>query len=145
MSLRSLRDVEVQEETWSPYEGARVLFEEMMALLSSSKMRSSTHGEVEDQLHEDMLELGRRLFQGHLDERGDGDMGSELEGSDGVVRERKRRRGRELETKFGTVEVERFSYEAKGCESLHPKDADLNMPTRRYSHPLTKQVVHEVA
>ena len=50
-----------------------------------------------------------------------------------------------MESKFGTVEVNRLSYEAPGVPSLHPKDAGLNLPSRLFSHGVTKQVAYEAA
>jgi len=90
------------------FEGARVKFEELIEVLSGPNTRSATHSAVEDQLFNEVFELGRQLLQGHMDVRGDGDVGEEVEGSDGVVRKKERRRSRKIESKFGTVEVNRL-------------------------------------
>jgi hypothetical protein len=52
---------------------------------------------------------------------------------------------RELETVFGTVSVERAGYGQQGVESLHPLDAELNLPDERYSLELRRRVAEEAA
>jgi len=43
---------------------------------------------------------------------------------------------RALATVFGTVEVTRLAYRAKGQANLHPADGALNLPAERHSHGL---------
>jgi len=52
---------------------------------------------------------------------------------------------REIETVFGTVSVERAGYSRQGEESLHPLDAELNLPDERYSLELRHRVAEEAA
>ena len=52
---------------------------------------------------------------------------------------------RKLETVFGTVTVERAGYGQEGAESLHPMDAELNLPDERYSLELRRRVANEAA
>ncbi len=52
---------------------------------------------------------------------------------------------RKLETVFGTVSVQRAGYGKKGVGSLHPLDADLNLPVDRYSLELRRRVAEEAA
>ena len=37
---------------------------------------------------------------------------------------------RKIETVFGRVELNRAGYGNQGCKSLHPLDAELNLPPR---------------
>ena len=52
---------------------------------------------------------------------------------------------RDLETIFGTVTVERTGYGKPGSRSLHPLDAELNLPDNRYSFELCRRVAEEAA
>jgi hypothetical protein len=61
------------------------------------------------------------------------------------VRERERVHERGIETIFGEVRVSRLGYGAEGVESLHPLDADLNLPPELYSLELGRRAVEEVA
>jgi hypothetical protein len=65
----------------------------------------------------------RRLLQGHADERGLGDMGDFIKGSDGIVRTHKRIRERQIKTLFGTINIKRIGYSSRGRNSLFPKDS----------------------
>ena len=52
---------------------------------------------------------------------------------------------RKLETIFGTVSVERAGYGQEGAQSLHPLDAELNLPEKKYSLELSRRVAEEAA
>ncbi|WP_329536957.1 hypothetical protein OG568_51175 (plasmid) [Streptomyces sp. NBC_01450] len=70
----------------------------------------------------------------------------EVAGFDQVVR-RAAEAGhkRMLSTRFGTVEVERIAYRAKGASTLHPADAELDLPVGRHSHELKKLAARKAA
>ena len=104
-----------------------------------------THSELERELEKKGRELMRTLLQEHLDNRGPGQCDDPGEGADGVKRPRIRPQQRELETVFGTVSVERAGYGQEGVESLHPLDAELNLPNERYSLELRRRVAEEAA
>ena len=63
----------------------------------------------------------------------------------GTERTRKRQQLRELETIFGTVEVNRNGYGAVGEASLHPLDAQLNLPDERYSLEVRRRAALEAS
>ena len=63
----------------------------------------------------------------------------------GTERSRKRQQQRELETIFGTVQVRRTGYGAEGQASLHPLDAQLNLPAERYSLEVRRRAALEAA
>lgn len=50
-----------------------------------------------------------------------------------------------LSARFGTVEVERIAYRAKGASNLHSADAELDLPVGRHSHELKKLAAIEAA
>jgi hypothetical protein len=70
----------------------------------------------------------RKLLQAHIDSRGPGEAAAPVQGADGVERDRPRIHERELGSVFGGVDVKRLGYRADGVDSLHPLDAELNLP-----------------
>jgi len=125
---------------------ARQNFEEVVEYLDSEETVGMTHSEVERQLEKKGRELMRLLLQEHLDSRGPGICdGAPVQGADGIIRSHLRAHKRELETVFGTVLVERTGYGQQGVESLHPFDAELNLPNERYSLELRRRVAEEAS
>ncbi len=122
---------------------ASIKFEEMVQWLSSGESKKMTHSEIESQIQEDGRELLRLLLQSHLDARGLCNVGEKLTGSDGIIRSHKRETSRKLKSVFGYVEINRQSYGARGINSLHPKDAELNLPRDIHSHTMRKIVAKE--
>lgn len=132
-------------QTDEPFAAAHELVHKMESYLMSKDSRSLTHSELERELEKRGRELMRSLFQAHLDVRGPGEAVGPVQGSDGVAREHKRSHERGLETVFGEVEVHRVGYGADGVDSLHPLDADLNLPPELYSHEVRRRVAEEAA
>jgi hypothetical protein len=127
------------------YEQARENFEHIVGYLDSEEASSMTHSELERELEKKGRELMRIMLQEHLDNRSPGQCEQPVSGSDGIDRSRVRLQERKLETVFGTVSVERAGYGKKGVGSLHPLDADLNLPDDRYSLELRRRVAEEAA
>jgi len=127
------------------YTQARENFEHIVGYLDSKEASGMTHSELERELEKKGRELMRKLLQEHLNNRGPGQCEPPVEGADGVVRSRVRLQHRELETVFGTVSVERAGYGQQGVESLHPLDAELNLPNERYSFEMRRRVAEEAA
>lgn len=127
------------------YEQSRQEFEEIVGRLDSEEVRSMTHSEIERELEKMGRELMRKMLQEHLQSRGPGESVQSVRGSDGVERPRVRLHERGLETIFGTVSVQRAGYGQEGSPSLHPLDAELNLPDRRYSLELCRRVAEEAA
>ena len=115
------------------YAEADTTFAQTKAYLSSREAQQMRESDLERELHRRGQELIRQLLQGHLDQRGPGETAGPVAGADGVERPERRVHERRLETTFGTVDVERVGYGARGHESLHPLDASLNLPPERYS------------
>lgn len=127
------------------YEGARQEFEHIVRHLDSEEVRSMTHSELERELEKRGRELMRILLQEHLEARGPGECAKPVRGADEVERSQVRLQERKLETVFGTVSVERAGYGQEGVHSLHPLDAELNLPDERYSLELRRRVAEEAA
>lgn len=134
----------VREEK-SPFSEADEMFSGLKSYLGSAKAMDMNHGDLERYLVHEGQELLRRLFQAHLNERGPGEAYGEVCDEHGAVRPYARLQERELETVFGTVNVERLGYGAPGLESLHPMDASLNIPEERYSHEVRRRLAVEAA
>lgn len=127
------------------YEGARQEFEHIVRHLGSEEVGSMTHSELERELEKRGRELMRILLQEHLEARGPGECAKPVQGADEVERSQVRLQERKLETVFGTVSVERAGYGQEGAHSLHPLDAELNLPDERYSLELRRRVAEEAA
>lgn len=127
------------------FEQAREEFEDIVRGMDSDEARSMTHSELERELEKKGRELMRKLLQEHLQARGPGECGQPVRDSDGVEMSRVRPQERKLETIFGTVSVERSGYGREGSRSLHPLDAELNLPDKKYSLELCRRVAEEAA
>lgn len=124
---------------------AREHFERLAQYMGSEESRGMKHSDLERELEKQGRELMRHLLQGHLDTRSPGMAEGPVRDADGVERTESRAHERKLETVFGTVSVEREGYGARGAESLHPLDAELNLPPERYSHELRRRAAEEAA
>jgi len=112
---------------------ARDDFESIIALLGSRETQGVSHSAIEELISSRGLELKRKLLQAHIDSRGPGEAAAPVQGADGVERDRPRIHERELGSMFGGVDVKRLGYRADGVDSLHPLDAELNLPAESYS------------
>jgi hypothetical protein len=113
--------------------------------LRSEEAAGMSHSDLERDIEVQLRELARRLLQEHIDGRGPGEAVEDVVGTDGVERPGARLQARELQTVFGPVVVERLGYGAAGVESLHPKDAALNLPEESYSLEVRRRVALEAA
>lgn len=101
--------------------------------------------ELEQELEKKGRELMRILLQEHLDKISPGLCEQTVCGADGIERPNVRPHKRSIETVFGTVSTSRIGYGNKGVASLHPLDAQLNIPSERYSHELRRRVAENAA
>jgi len=127
------------------YDQARQEFEHIVGHLDSKEASGMTHSDLERELEKKGRELMRQLLQEHLNNRGPGKCDQPVCDAEGVERSRVRLQERELETIFGTVSIERAGYGRQGTESLHPMDAELNLPDERYSLEMRRRVAEEAA
>jgi len=92
-------------------------------------------------------EMLRLLLQGHIDVRGEGDVGEALwvvppdDPGQELLYTHKRIHTRGLVTIFGTVKVARVAYGKPGHASIHPLDAGLQLPARSYSYEIQRRLV----
>jgi hypothetical protein len=92
-----------------------------------------------DQIEQQVVVRGREILrmtvQHVMDARAAAEpRRAEVTGADGVPRTRvERGHARTVLTWFGPVIVRRMAYRAAGAPNLHPADAALNLPARRYS------------
>ena len=128
-----------------PYTVARDDFESIVDLLKSGDAASLTHHDLESLLTGRGLELMRELLQAHVKTRGPGEAAVPVRGADGVERHTARPHARGLTTVFGDIDVQRLGYGAEGVDSLHPLDAELNLPDEQYSLGLRRKVAVEAA
>jgi hypothetical protein len=131
--------------TAAPFAAARTTFGALEAFLESQAAGRLTHSELERELEQRGRELLRQLLQAHLATRGPGEAAGPVTGADRVAREQPRLHARGLETVFGEVQVERVGYGAAGVASLHPLDADLNLPPELYSLEVRRRGAEEAA
>ena len=94
--------------------------------------------DVEQELFRGGMEVLRRMLEENFRCRGVGDVGSAIvleaeEDKEAIRLGHRRLRGRNYESIFGTIRLERLGYNARGEESVHPLDEVLNLPERKYS------------
>ena len=143
--MRSSAAVATVETAEDRFHMARDDFESIIELLRSSATRELNHREVEDLLDTRGRELMLKLLQAHIDSRGPGEAAAPVQGADGVERNRPRMHDRELPNLFGTARVRRLGYGEDGVDSLHPLDAELNLPKESYSFGLRRRVAEEAS
>jgi hypothetical protein len=113
--------------------------------LGSLEALRMDHSKLEQELAKRGGELLRMLLQAHLDLRSPGEAIGEVRDEEGSVRTQARLHSRQLETLFGTVDVDRMGYGGPGMESLHPQDAALNLMPDRYSMGLRRRIAWEAS
>lgn len=129
------------------FHASRRQFEKMVGQMNSKSNADMNHAEIEELLIKEGHELMRSLMQDHLDLRTSREQPVEIiDCADKVVRNHFRAgRGRNLETRFGTVRITRMAYSQHEVQSVHPLDQELNLPKDKYSHGLRKQLADELA
>ncbi len=128
-----------------PFAPAREALEGLVTDLRGEAALAMTHSDVERLILAKGWEVLRRLFDGHVKLRGVGEIdGEAVIGADCVERTHLRLHDRTLMSIFGPVEVPRLGYGQRGTSSLHPLDADLNLPPEEYSHGVRRFVAEQV-
>lgn len=127
------------------YDNSRYNLEDIIQFMDATEASTMTHSELERALEKKGRELMRTILQDHLDNRSAGEYPTPVIDSDDNERSRLRSQKRNLRTAFGTVSVERIGYGLEGQNSLHPMDAELNLPHKLYSLELRRRVAMEAA
>ena len=133
------------ETTVDPFAGARVAFEQVLRVAGSEETQRMKHSDLERLLAEQGQELMRQLYQDCVEQQAQAEVADEVVDAQGTERTRTRQQRRELETIFGTVSVDRTGYGAEGQASLHPLDAQLNLPDERYSLEVRRRAALEAS
>lgn len=131
--------------TADPFAAARAAFGALEAFLGAPAACRMTHSELERELEQRGRELLRQLLQAHLEVRGPGEAAGPVRGADGVARNELHLHTRGLETVFGEVEVTRAGYRTAGVASVHPLDAELNLPPEHYSLEVRRRIADTAA
>jgi hypothetical protein len=103
-----------------------------------------------DEIEQDVIVQGREVLREVLQYVMDRLAATEqrlaqVTGADGVPRRRAERgHRRTMVTWFGPVVIRRMAYRAPGAANLHPADAALNLPARRYSWQIQQAAVRYV-
>jgi hypothetical protein len=128
------------------YSVAREELEAVISFLKSGEAERLTASELEGAIRDRSWDLLRQLLQAHIDSRGKGEAAAPIVDAKGVERTATpREHQRTLTTIFGDVSVARLGYGAEGQESLHPLDAELNLPAEQHSFGLRRLAAVEVA
>jgi hypothetical protein len=114
--------------------------------LQGETCQSLAHGELEELIHTEGMELQRQLAQAYLHQRSAKEPVHEKRvGADGIARTHRRADcTRSLETRFGEVSVPRMGYSGRALSSVFPLDSALNLPADKYSHGLRKALAEAV-
>jgi hypothetical protein len=104
------------------------------------------HSDMEEHVRVRMNAYARQTLQDRLNKLASEEQRrDDVFGPQGEVLPYARPRQRKLETLFGEVVVSRLGYHGRDTGSVFPLDAQLNLPTTRYSHSLQMTAAHEVA
>ncbi len=123
----------------------REYYDGIVNFLNSEECHSMKLSDLEQQLEKKGRELMRILLQGYLNKLSPSLCAQPICGSDEIHRPKTRDHNRKIETVFGTVVSKRVGYGDEGVASLHPLDAQLNLPLELYSHELRRRVAENAA
>lgn len=128
-----------------PFSESMAAFLKMTERLQKADTKTMTASQLESLVVTDGREVLRILLQDKIRMSGVGDIGSSLEGHDGIVRTHRRERTVVLKTLLGEIMIERMIYGLTGHKGLAPKEFALNLPDSSYSHGLQKLLTQEAA
>jgi hypothetical protein len=140
MEMNALKIILPQEN-----DQAQRNFNDIVEYLGCQETCEMSESEIERELENKGRELMRVLLQEHLNKRSPGQCDQPVKDADGVDLKITPLHPRQIETVFGTVTVERVGYGCKGSHSLHPLDAELNLPDEKYSLEVRRRVAVEVS
>ena len=119
---------------FSFFTDAREQLEQIITELQSDQQVNSEHGDVEQYINIQGLELLRRLLQGYLDFTAKDEPKRLVQTTDGqALNHVKNETSRNMTSLFGEVKVSRKSYSQRHQTSQFPLDAQLNLPDDQYS------------
>lgn len=127
------------------FERSSERFEKIRDFAGSREADEMSQSELERELEERVRELKRQLMQDALDRRCGGPAMEPVRDGSGREHPVMREHERTLRTTFGEVSVKRWGYGGDGLVSLHPLDAELNLPPEGYSLELRRRLAREAA
>lgn len=142
MSMNAAMALSVVEHS---YDQGQEYYAGIVDFLDSKECHSMKLSDLEQKLEKKGRELMRILLQEHLNKLSPSLCEQAVCGSDGINRPKVRSHERKIETVFGTVSSNRAGYGNEGVASLHPLDAQLNLPPERYSLELRRRVAENAA
>ncbi|MEW6746443.1 MAG: ISKra4 family transposase [Planctomycetota bacterium] len=125
----------------------RQAFWDLERWLCSGKSAGLALQQIEIEEERRGREMLRLLLQAHINARGYGDVGAALRvaGPDGsckdVLYTHKRPHRRRLITILGRIFITRVGYGRPGASSVHPLDAQLQLPARAYSYEVQRRLI----
>ena len=134
----------------NPFEYSAEQFHSLTSRLLSKDAGEMRHSDLETLIECEGRELLRRLLQDHLSLRAkhEQEFGLTLAvvgAEDEECMHKRSGTSRRLMSIFGPVSVQRIQYGGRGIGSLHPVDAELNLPAEMYSHGVRRRVAEEAA
>jgi hypothetical protein len=114
-------------------------FQALEAWLMSEESRQLPLHDVEREQDRRGREIQRLLREAHVAQRGTGDVGPAVEvratesPGEGALHAHRRLDPRHPQTIFGEITVERTGYCPPGAATVHPLDAQLQLPHRSFS------------
>ena len=145
MSMNPVPALSTVEHPYKHTDQGREYYDGIINFLNSEENHSMKLSDLEQELEKRGRELMRILLQEHLDKFSHSRCEQPVCGSDGIDRPNVRSHDRKIETVFGTVSTNRTGYGNEGMASLHPLDAQLNLPPERYSLELRRRVAENAA
>jgi hypothetical protein len=105
-----------------------------------------SHGQVERELTVRIREVVRHLFQAHITLRAHAEPICAVIDANGCEKTHVRTaKSRMLETTFGSIDVTRTAFASRDTGAVYPVDADLNLPSHRFSHEVERLVARTAA
>jgi hypothetical protein len=116
----------------------RQQFQELVAMVCGSSQQGRAIHEVEKDLWQGLLALGRSLLDGFVKGQGDGNLGATLEHEERVLRRLERTHARRYVSVFGELSIVRHVYGTRPTQKheVVPLDARLNLPESDFSYLL---------
>ena len=146
MSMKQAQALSIVEQSYDHVaDQGQTCYNAIVNFLGAKENNPMELSGLEKELEKRGRELMRILLQEHLNKLSASRCEEDVCGSDGIHRLNVRPQDRKIETVFGTVTSTRAGYGDKGTASLHPLDAQLNIPPERYSLELRRRVAENVA
>ena len=109
------------------------LIDEIFGFVRGPGQKMEIRG-VERNLLATLMRVGRQALALYVDEKGNGYQGREIVDVQGKILPYVRDRKCVYRSVFGTIEINRAYYHAKGTVGVFPLEGEINLPERGYSY-----------